>query len=604
LTSFFAIDRYSPLLVLATGLFTFIGLWGLGTALLIILRMRFASPWNHVTALLLGIQGLSLLVQITGMTGIASLSVLSAIWWALVTTGTVMLLIRSRQTLVPPISTYRGLALLPFIIVAIAVALNALVALAPSTKIDELYYHMLVPSRIVSDSALHFYREPWQAAILPHMIFQISEAPTHAIGYPDAANVVSWALSATLVWFAWRIIRANGKPVNWAALWVGSLCVGIYPVVWDVTGGAHAMGDLAMVAAIVTFGSRESLLKTLAPSAYGAMLSIFLLSAAASKISLLPLSATLLCVAAWPLLRTAPPPVGRQVALAFAAPWIIFYCPILIWTWVQSGSPFGPVLAGAIGTSIYPVGWAQEIFRESRVEGQGSLITMIQHSAVSYSPLVWLGVIGALVGSDLSRATRVILGLLLALQFTLVYWLLPYDARYLGGLHFGLLILFATYARRDIQDRFGSVRTVTAGCLIFLLPWLGIQAYYAKQFLPVSVGLENSAFYERYVAFYADFVKLDRLLSKDTVLLVDDFRLDAVYAPRPVFFDSADLPQGKSAVLFASPETIKNIRRTFGGFKLGDVIYENAQAVTETYRTPGRRPTIGALQVVRIVGAE
>jgi hypothetical protein len=56
--------------------------------------------------------------------------------------------------------------------------------------------------------------------------------------------------------------------------------------------------------------------------------------------------------------------------------------------------------------------------------------------------------------------------------------------------------------------------------------------------------------------------------------------------------------------LFASPETIKNIRRTFGGFKLGDVIYENAQAVTETYRTPGRRPTIGALQVVRIVGAE
>lgn len=603
MTSFFAINRYSPLLVLVTGLFTFIGLWGVGTALLIILRLRFASPWHHVTALLLGIQGLSLLVQITGMTGMASPPVLSAIWCVLVAIGAV-LIFRSRRRFISPISAYHGSALLPFIIVAIAVSLNALVALAPSTKIDELYYHMLVPSRIVSDSALHFYREPWQAAILPHMIFQISEAPTHAIGYPDAANVVSWALSAILVWFAWRIIRANGKPVNWAALWIGSLCVGIYPVVWDVTGGAHAMGDLAMVAAIVAFGSRESLLKTLAPSAYGAMLSIFLLSAAASKISLLPLSATLLCVAAWPLLRTASSPMRVQIALAFAAPWIIFYFPILIWTWVQSGSPFGPVLAGAIGTSVYPDGSTQEIFRDSRIEGQGHLIRLILHSAVSYSPLVWLGVIGALVGSNLSRATRVILGLLFALQIALIYWLLPYDARYLGGIHFGLVILFASYPRQDILDRLGSARTMAAASVIFLLPWLGVQAYYAKQFFPVSLGLEKSAFYERYVAFYADFVKLDRILPKDTVLLVYDFRIDAVYAPRPVFFDRADLPHGKSAVLFASPETIRGMPGTLGDFKLGDVIYENTRAVTQTYRTPGSQPKIGPLQVIKIIGAE
>jgi hypothetical protein len=41
-----------------------------------------------------------------------------------------------------------------------------------------------------------------------------------------------------------------------------------------------------------------------------------------------------------------------------------------------------------------------------------------------------------------------------------------------------------------------------------------------------------------------------------------------------------------------------------GGYKLGDVIYENTQAVTETYRTPGGRPTIGALQVVKLIEAE
>ena len=99
-------------------------------------------------------------------------------------------------------------------------------------------------------------------------------------------------------------------------------------------------------------------------------------------------------------------------------------------------------------------------------------------------------------------------------------------------------------------------------------------------------------------------MKLDRLLPKDLVLLDSDFRLDSVYAPRPVFFNDADLPPGKSVVLFGSPKTIRELRGKSDGYKLGDVIYENAQAITETYRTPGRHLTIGALPVVRIIDAK
>jgi hypothetical protein len=185
-------------------------------------------------------------------------------------------------------------------------------------------------------------------------------------------------------------------------------------------------------------------------------------------------------------------------------------------------------------------------------------------------------------------------------QCTLIYWLLPYDARFLGGLQYGLLIAFAAFAALESKDRLASSRAIGVACAIFLVPWLGIQTYYAKQFFPVALGQEKAAFYERYVAFYADYGKLDRLLSKDTVLLVQDFRLDAVYAPRPIFFDLADLPRGKQAVLFASPETIRAIGASYRGYKLGDLIYENAQAVTETYRTPGRPPRIGPLQVVQL----
>jgi hypothetical protein len=577
-----------------------VGLWAVGTIILICVRVRLPSPWNHVTAVLLGIQALSLAVQVTGMAEMASRSVLSAIWWALVAIGAVMLLFRVRTTLTGPFSTLDGRALLPTAIVGTAIATNMLVALAPSTKIDELYYHMLVPSRIVSDGALRFYREPWEGAIWPDMLYQISSAPAHAMGYPDAANVVSWGLSITLLWFAWRIIRANAKPAAWVALWVGSLCVGIYPVVWDVTGGAHPMGDLAMAAAIVAFCSREYTLSTLSPPTYAALLSLFLLSAATSKISLLPLCGVLICVAAWPILRSARPPVRMQVAIALAAPWIIFYCPIALWTWAQSGSPFGPVLAGAFASSVYPDNWAQETFQSTRAANQPPLMTVIQYTAVGYSPLVWLGAIGAIFGTDLTKATRAKLGCFFALQCTLIYWLLPYDARFLGGLHYGLLIAFASFVTRDVQDRLGSNRSVVIACVVFLLPWLGIQIYYAKQFFPVSLGLEKAAFYERYVAFYADYMKLDQLLSKDTVLLVQDFRLDAVYAPRPVFFDRADLPPGKPVALFATPDTVR-AAASFDSGKVGDLLYENPAAVAVTYRTPGKLPMIEPLQVVKFI---
>jgi hypothetical protein len=590
LTSFFAIESYSPLLVLTTGLFTFIGLWGIGTTLLFFVRLRLPSPWSHVTAILLGIEALSLAVQIVSIAELASRLLLSTIWCGIVGVGAAMLLFRHRTLLTVRFSAIDKWALLPIAIAGTAGATNLLISLAPSTKIDELYYHMLVPSRIVSDGALRFYRKPWEGAIWPDMLYQISAAPVHAIGFPDAANVVSWGLSITLLWFAWRIIRANSKPPTWAGLWVASLCVGIYPAVWHVTGGAHAMGDLAMAAAIIAFCSREHLLGNISAPTYAAMLSILLLSAAGSKISLLPLCAVLLCLAAWSLLQVARP---LQVMLALAAPWLVFFCPIAVWTWTQSGSPFGPVLAGVFGPAIYADAWPQDA-------NQPPLVTVIQYISAGYSPLIWLGVIGAVFATQLSKVTRLTLVCLLLLQGTLIYSLLPHDARFLGGLQYGLLIAFAAFVARKSKDRLASDRVIGVASAIFLVPWLGIQTYYAKQFFPAALGQETDAFYKRYVAFYADYVKLDRLLSKDTVLLVQGFRLGAVYAPRPIFFDAADLPRGKQAVLFASPETIRAIGASYVGYKSGDLIYENLQAVTVTYRTPGKLPSIGALQVVKL----
>ena len=127
-------------------------------------------------------------------------------------------------------------------------------------------------------------------------------------------------------------------------------------------------------------------------------------------------------------------------------------------------------------------------------------------------------------------------------------------------------------------------------------PWVGVQICYAKQFFPVSLGLEKTAFDERYIAFYADYAKLDRMLSKDAALLVQDFGF--AQSTRP-FLDVADLPPGKETVLFASPETVR-AASSLGGYKLGELVCENPEAVIETYRTPGGHSKFGPLQVVRL----
>jgi hypothetical protein len=598
LTSFLAVANYSPLLVLVTGLSTFAGLWAAGRILQFCVRLQIPSPWTHVTAILLGIQVLSFLVQTVSMANVASRPVLSAIWWSLAALGAVTVVTQVRVRLGVALPKSNQWALLPIVIVGTAVAANLLIAIAPSTKIDELYYHMLLPSRIVTDGALRFYREPWEGAILPDMLFQISSAPAHAIGYPDAANVVSWGISITLLWFAWQGIRAQGKPVAWCAVFVGGLCVGMYPAVFQVTGGAHAMGDLAMAAALIAFCTRESLLTSLSPPAYAAMLSIMLLSAVTAKITALPLCVIILCFGILPLLWVSGPRVCRNILGAAIIPWIVLFFPITLWTWVHSGSPFGPVLSGVFASPNFVNNWSADI-RFAREVNQVPLLVVLPDVLLKYSPLVWLGVIGAIFFSSLPKLTRATLCLFLVLQCSLIYWLLPYDPRFLGGLHFGLLIVFAAFATPPILKRFSSVRYILLSSVLLLLPWLAIQAYYAQQFFPVSLGLEKRPFYERYVAFYNDYILLNQLLSNDTVILVRDFRLSAVYAPRPVFFDPADLPKGKPVVLFAPPESLPEV--SLGNYTPGKLIYSDSRAVIETYRTPGPQPIIGPLEVRQLV---
>jgi hypothetical protein len=221
-------------------------------------------------------------------------------------------------------------------------------------------------------------------------------------------------------------------------------------------------------------------------------------------------------------------------------------------------------------------------------------------TAAVYSPLVWIGVIGALIATSLDATTRALAIGLLALQCALIYWLLPYDPRFLGGLPLGLAIVFAVSAREGILASFASRPAVRWSALALVLPWLAVQVYYAASFFPVALGLEpKEAFYERLVAFHADYRRLDAILPRDGVLLCVDVRLSAVYAPRPIFMDPRDLPRGRAAFLLALPESGVALL-PIAGFSIGRTVYENPRALIEVYRTPNRIPLIAPLKVVAL----
>ena len=602
MTSFTSLSQYAPLLVGLLGLTWFLALWSLGRAICLCTGLRLPSPWSDVVASLLGIQTVCLVIQVAGTVGFGLRTALPAIWALLSVAGGVAAFISLRQWR-PVWTPSSPVLLVPLAIILLAVAANLLVAMAPSTKIDEIYYHMLVPSRIVWDGALIFYREPWVAAVWPQMTYQVSATPLHAIGYPDAQNVVSWALSVLLLRFAWAVVRDRGGSPFLGAVMIAALSVGLYPVVWHVNGGAHAMGDLAMAAAIVAFVGRDRLTARLGPERYAGMLSILLLSGATSKISLLPICMVVLCTSAWQLLKPLPRRNRLSVVGAGALPWLIYYVPVLVWTWAQSGSPFGPMLAGEFGRSLYSPEQMHETLLYARDNFQPSLWSFVKLTAVSYSPLVWVGIVGALLGTDLSRFTRVALAAIFLLQCSVVYFLLPHDVRFLGGIQFGLLIVFAAYARECVARMAVPARATILASALFLLPWLGAQLYYAKQFFPVALGLEKDAFYRRYVAFFDDYTALDRMLPKDAVFLAQPGQghPSPVYAPRLMVFDPHDLPRNAQPVLFTYPPNGKRDLSFSSPYKLGEIVYSNARALTVTYRTIGRPPKVAPLEVRRLL---
>lgn len=494
-------------------------------------------------------------------------------------------------------------------VLLLALLANLVVALAPSTKIDELYYHMLTPKRIVEDGGLRLYMLPIESAIVPHMDYQISLSVAHAFGAPDAGNVVSWGFSAALFLFVIGfLIDATGD--HHLALLCGSLCcAGIYATVWHTTGGAHALGDLATVVALAGVLRPNRLMRAVGANRYVLLLTMVAALAASTKLSLVPLSlvgSVLIAVKAIRL-QEAERKVVAVIGLALF-PWIVLHLPLMIWTFLASGSFWGPILPNLFAPSIFPASILQSA-GELQAFNPGDLFPMIRYAVIEYSPIFFIAIPWlfwtALRGC---RTSRLVGGLLL-FQGAIVAWKCHFDFRFLGGLEYVVVLAaFLTLSDSTVNTKVAGKWALLGKGLaksrywILLLvagPWLGSQIYYARPFAGVVSGLlPRDQFLERYVALHRDFEILDRMLPKDAVLYLADGRWANFYAPRPVVLTPFDL-RGRAPIFrLTVSEELKDEEINATSFlKCTQTVYSNEQAVIVTYRTPGVPPTLGPIRV-------
>ena len=477
------------------------------------------------------------------------------------------------------------------VVIVVACAINLFIAIAPSSKIDELYYHMLIPKRIIEDNGLHLYRLPYEAAIFPQTAYQLGLATEHAAGCPEAGNVVSWGLGVALILLL-AGVAADLTESTTAGWMTGAIsAVGLYPAVWHVTSGPHALGDLATVAACLLALLPDTNDLALKPQTRLILICLAAYAAVSTKISILPVAGIITVIGVH---RTAAALGWRKAAGIVLAVWSAFYAPIILWTTLQCGSPWGLAGATFFHSQYFGADAIDQIKAAKDLDPKG-LMPLLRWLApsISWGMLAAFGIV-AFAAIKRERLCMVVSGLVCA-QAILIAFLLPRQFRFLGGLQYVVLILAVSVIWKSRL----AAWAIDGWWLVLVglcLPWVGVQVYYARPFVKVDLGLvSRDNFRDDFVAFSRDFRALDRLLPASAVLYVVNSRLPSYDAPRPVIFTLDDLRGRGPLYRFSVVED--DVPPSEAPLSCTDMVYQNPAAISEVYRTPGRAATHESLRV-------
>ena len=239
--------------------------------------------------------------------------------------------------------------------------------------------------------------------------------------------------------------------------------------------------------------------------------------------------------------------------------------PSIIWTWVNSGSPFGTVGQSIFSSSNIPndlllrnlifdiksynVSQSDPFLRGFLgLEGYRDILNETFHAVIMWSPLIFISLFYIIKSTFNKRFESIFVMSLIIFQSIIIYYFLPHKIRHFGGLQYLPIIILFIYYYVELRI-IKKLYKIIIG--IFILPWILIQSVYAAPLVEVNFNMiKKENYYQKYIAFFNDYKFLDKNTNLSSEFLVVGTRINAFYSPRKVLFNSNDFNEKENKKLY------------------------------------------------------
>ncbi len=567
----------TPLFTFLLGLFYFFCLTGFGRTVMSISKIKIFQPWELSCRFIIGIFSFSLTNQI-----LAILQINNYFCYLMLLSFYSLFGILEFRNIKFIRLNLKRIDLIPAVLLAIVFLIRSIYTILPSSKIDELSYHMLLPSRIVSEQALNYYHLPWPSAIWPHMHYQLISPPFYSIGLPDSVNFISFSIFLSLVYTASYLVFKSSKDIG-LSLWSAVLIVsGLHSIVDCTTSASNSLLALSGCITLLILAKPSEYLPSKNLKSFSIFFSLLFIGIIGSKISMLPIGLLLIVLFLkvvrdyWTLEKV------KIATLYFFIPIIIFYLPLLIYTWIESGSPFGPILASLFTGRDFLIDPLNTSLKGDYIIRE-NITHILFLMFTKWSPLIWISWL-ILPHKIIKTQSKLTLSFVFLSQFFLIWMLLPNKPRHFGGFQYCALIILLAELAPYFYTRFKKYSIMIF--LTFSVPWLALDLYYSLPLISKSF-FKSETFKRDYIPFYSDFLEVDKLIEEDSQILFIEPRINGFHSPRPIFMSEIDIHNKEKPTYLLSFGTVDNKKLT--QFKLGLPIYQNPNAKKFCYRVPGKK---------------
>lgn len=567
---------------------SFISFLGLGRKLMNLFKLSIDGNWNFCFRLLLGIFSISFIVQILSISKIVDQKVYEIFIMLLSLFGIYEL----RFLKIKKIKLDRSNSI-PILILIIIFSERYIFALLPTTKMDEIAYHMLLPARVLIDNGLEYYSLPWEASILQHMQYQFISIPYYSIGFPEVPNLISLFLFISLIFVILNLIKSNNKDKNiilWSAIF---LSCGLGSLVEFTTNASNSLLYFSTTLGVVFLVSvsNEYIKNNLISTTI--FFSLLINGMIISKVIMFPI-ATLFIFIYLTKVFLINKTNFKNSLLPLIIPIFLLSSPIIIFTLINSGSPLGALLSSFFNKDILGNDPLEGAFKGS-LGYKGNFKEIIFFMFTKWHPLIWISWF-LIPFTRLKKEEKAILLSILIFQLLFIWYFFPDRPRHLAGIQYSAIIFLLLKSPPDLWSKYQ--KKLKPFLITLVLPWLILDFYFSYPLISKSI-INPVLFKNDYIPFYQDFLKIDKLIEDDSQILIMGKRMNAYHSPRKTFMNIDDIKDKKKPTyLFVHGDNQQNINYKFNVEKL---VYKNDLSKQYCYRSPNRKCTINILKVYKII---